>query len=191
MKRLFFFSLFLILSFNLFAQTPTWVDTSKARADKYRIAGNNNPFPVQVISPSTAEVAPNHSFYSIDTLLMSSTAADTSNDTIVHYFRGKWLYGFVCIDDSQKASSGALIDSIYVDRYDTATATWRAYMVGFRNMYDNYDYSNPLVPGNNLQKMYLINEPYPMTYRVRYAAYWGNAGKLVRKTIIRWVWKAQ
>jgi len=135
-----------------------------------------------------------HSFAISDTLVMSSTGADTTctgsaGDTVYHYFQGKFLYGFVCIDDSQKAASGALTDSIFVDRYDTSTATWRAYMVGFKNLYDNSVYGNPLIPGNNLQKMYLINEPYPMSYRVRYSAYWGNTQALVRKTIIKWNWK--
>jgi hypothetical protein len=154
-------------------------------------------YPVDTLGVKIMETTTDfvHSFFKTDTLVMSSTGADTTctgsaGDTVYHYFQGKFLYGFVCIDDSQKAASGALTDSIFVDRYDTSTATWRAYMVGCKNLYDNSVYGNPLIPGNNLQKMYLINEPYPMSYRVRYAAYWGNAQALVRKTVIRWEWKA-
>lgn len=139
-----------------------------------------------------------HSFFQLDTLIMSSNGADTSgvsghaSDTLVHYFGGKWFYGFVCIDDSTKSptTGTATTDSVFVERYDTATATWRSAMVGLRDMYTNVVGTNPAIPGNGLQKMYLLNEPYPMTYRVRYASTTFNTSGFARRTIIRWVWKA-
>ena len=165
MKRIFFFSLFLILSFNLFAQTPTWVDTSKARADKYRIAGNNNPFPVQILTPLQF---PANGFSTGQYKIATKTdTLSGASDTVTFDFNNEFAYGYITIRDTTGAS--AKVDSVIIEAYHPLLAAWSSQAIGLKDISTSAIVSGAcVVPANGLIKMYLLNYLYPGKVRVRW-----------------------
>ena len=114
---------------------------------------------------------------------MTTDTLNAASDSVKMYFNGQYAFGLITVRDT----GSSLTDSLVFQRLDTLTGTYTTVAVGYRDLFtDNITSGAVIVPGAGLTKIYMINEPYPRTYKVTWV-YGGD--KASRRNIITFTGK--